>query len=116
VRDTARRKGWEVPAEVAESLVQRNAKPTSLRGWGFAEGIAVADLGPTSDLVSRTPPEYPDAKAYAIVFLPGYSKDGRTAVVQFDFGPTPHGASATYLLVRTEGGWTVTQSALVYYA
>jgi hypothetical protein len=51
--------------------------------------------------------KYPDSWRYVYAFLPGYSKDGKTAVVVFETGPSPHGAEVTYFLVKSEAGWTV---------
>lgn len=46
-------------------------------------------------------PELPrGAKGYFQCYAPGYSSDGRTAVVRAWIGPTPHGAIATYFLER----------------
>lgn len=58
-----------------------------------------------------------DAKAYAWVSLPGYTADGSKAIVRVSFGPTAHGAMATYLLQKgPEGKWTVTWRKRAYYA
>ena len=60
---------------------------------------------------------YPDAQAYARAALPGYTADGRRALVRIHFGPTPHGASGTYLLEKhPAAGWKVTWRKLAYYA
>ena len=51
-------------------------------------------------------PEAP--KAWVSVWLPGFSKDGRTAVVCFSYEPTAHGSLALYLLrKRPDGKWVV---------
>jgi hypothetical protein len=50
-------------------------------------------------------------------WAPAFSPDGRRALVRVRFGPTPHGASATYVLERGPGGaWTVEWSKLAFYA
>lgn len=108
-----REEKWEVPAEASESLRQRNIKAAPLGGLKFGKAVIVADI-------EKVPPEfnareYSEAKAYAHVWLPGYSKDGSTAVVRLSFGPTPHGATATYLLTKTDSAWKVTKWAFAYY-
>lgn len=60
--------------------------------------------------------DYPDAKCFVRTWLPGYSSDGTTALVRLAFGPTPHGASATYLLRRGGSQWRIDWSHLTYYA
>lgn len=60
---------------------------------------------------------HPDAKAYTWASLPGYTADGSTALVRVSFGPTAHGAMATYLLRKDASGtWTVTWRKRAYYA
>lgn len=114
--DTAGEK-WEVPTELRESLRKRNAAKVPLAGLTLGRGVVAADLDKA--LAPRDwegPEKYSDARAFARVWLPAYSKDGRTAVVRFAFGPTAHGATATYLLTKAEGGWKVTKWKLAYYA
>ena len=60
---------------------------------------------------------HPDAKAYVSAALPGYAADRRRAVVRLAFGPSAHGAMATYLLTKdAAGSWTVTWRKFTYYA
>ena len=51
------------------------------------------------------------------VFLPGYSKDGRYAVVRlgFPWSGRMHSGEATYILARTDGGWKVLLRDFIYY-
>jgi hypothetical protein len=60
--------------------------------------------------------KHPDAKNYVWLLAPGYSSDGKTAIVRLSFGPTAHGATATYLLVKEKGKWKVRQRRISYYA
>jgi hypothetical protein len=55
-------------------------------------------------------------RAYVSAWLPGYSQDGRSAVVRFWFGPSAHGAIATYRLTRKGGHWKIDWHKLAYYA
>lgn len=50
---------------------------------------------------------YPRACGYAWVALPGYSRDGRKAVVFFKGGFSGHATAWTYRLERTDRGWEV---------
>jgi hypothetical protein len=49
----------------------------------------------------------PHGSHFLIAWLPGYSKDGNTAVFRAFFGPTMHGATLTYKLAKKDGKWTV---------
>lgn len=51
------------------------------------------------------------------VFLPGYSKDGRYAVVRlgFPWSGRMHSGEATYILERTDRGWKVLLRGFIYY-
>jgi hypothetical protein len=108
---------WEVPAELREDLRRRNARRVPLGELAFGKGAVTADMDKALRRDDWRPPEnHPHVRAYARVWLPAYSKDGRMAVVRFLFGPTPHGASATYLLTKRDGGWKVTKWKLAFYA
>ena len=50
------------------------------------------------------------------VFLPGYSEDGKRAVLRFSYGPNPHGAAGTYLLAKTNKTWNVVWRVFAHYA
>lgn len=57
-----------------------------------------------------------EAKCWVKLWPPGYTRDGRRAVVRFLFGPTSHGASATYLLQQCDGKWHIVHHSVAYYA
>jgi hypothetical protein len=48
--------------------------------------------------------------------LPGYSRDGLTALVDFTFGPTPHGAVGFYLLKKVKGRWEIVECEIGYFS
>jgi hypothetical protein len=48
-----------------------------------------------------------DGSGYVIAWLPGYSKDGNTAVFRAYCGPSAHGATLTYKLAKKDGKWMV---------
>jgi hypothetical protein len=117
LRDTDQER-WEVPSWLRKGLRWRNgAKQLSLHGLDLGPAARHWDHEKLKGWDRRwSPPEgYPDVRAMAVLWLPAYSADGRTAVVRFSFGPTPHGATATYLLARGVGGWRVTRWAFAYY-
>ena len=108
-----------IPADISADLRRRNPKQAfSLSGFKPTNPkILVADL---SDLNlvrwSDFENKFTDARGYVKVWVSGYSKDGNTAVVRASFGPTPHGATLTYMLVKKDGHWTVKWRKTAYYA
>lgn len=105
-----------IPADLRADLRRRNPKePVILSGFKpSSPKILLRDLsGLRRDEFEE---KYPDARGYAEAWLPGFSKDGRTAVLRAYFGPTPHGATATYLLEKRDGRWTVVWRKVAYYA
>ncbi len=85
-----------------ESLSLANLKPRNAN-------IVVEDLSDKkeSELEYEFNEKYPDARGYVKAWLPGFSKDGNTAVVRVRFGPSAHGATATYMLIKQDGRWRV---------
>jgi hypothetical protein len=109
---------WKLPAELHFRLRDRNSQAASVTDLVHGKNIVVDDLSkllkdPFSDAFDK---KYPQAIGYVFLNLPAYSQDGTQAVVRFSFGPTPHGATATYLLVKEKGNWIVKHHKMVYYA
>jgi hypothetical protein len=105
-----------IASEIRNDLRRRNTKdPVSLAR--FAPSIPNALVSDLSGLKTGLDFErkYPEARGYVEAWLPGYSKDRQTAVLRLWYGPTSHGATATYLLVKKGGRWTVVWSRMVHY-
>ena len=106
----------EVTIEMREQLLARNGgpvslseiKPRSARILVVPESKAVSQFG---FLTNRSS----DARAWVQIQLPGYSNSRDRAVLRFNFGPTPHGAAATYFLVKQNGMWKVRWRAFAFY-
>ena len=129
-----------LPQDALRDLERRNNGPlVQVSGMTFSSvrraGAALGAWSPTSPNVTledldRFPTKprsfvfeealkkaHPEAKAYVRAALPGYSADRRQAVVRLAFGPSAHGAMATYLLTKdAAGSWTVTWRKFCYYA
>lgn len=98
-------------AHAAADLVSRT---TSLAGFaGFRSEnpeIRVAEV--------KSPPQpqrvFPAARPIR-VWPPGYSADGRLAVVRMSIPWSIHHAEATYVLANREGNWLVQVRQFVYY-
>ena len=112
---------WTVPAKLVEDLSKRNGQAVSLREKRFGKRVALEDLSQFEgkydfDYWSAIRDKQPKARAYVHLWVPGYNEDQTQAVVRFSFGPTPHGATATYLLVKEDGTWRIQSHKLAYYA
>ena len=114
-------KAGELPADALGALVARNTGPVPLGALNVNAGVAV--LRPLPAPGSESHDDFgfarqePGAKARVQIWLPGFTADGGHAVLRFVFGPTPHGATATYLLRRQgDGSWVVVWRKLTYYA
>jgi hypothetical protein len=58
--------------------------------------------------------QIPKARGYVETHLPGYSRDGLTALLPFTFGPTPHGAGGCYVLKKVKGRWDIIERWIYY--
>ncbi len=111
-----------IPAAIREGLRSRNPnEPVSLRGFkSSSPKILVRDLSALerfrkSERNSEFKRTYPNARGYVKAWLPGYSTDGQTAVPRALLGPTPHTATATYMLTKKNGRWTVVWRKVARY-
>jgi hypothetical protein len=113
-------KGWSVSVELQDDLRSRNRdEPISLAGYKSpSRGILLEDLGArisreglpkekAYNLYRFQNTSLPNVSRFVIAYLPGYSKDGNTAIFRAYFGPTAHGATLTYKVAKKDGKWTV---------
>jgi hypothetical protein len=103
-----------ITLEMRKSLVSNNDCPALLDKGNFSDTrITVSSKDEIESLFTRSTL----ASSYAIVrLMPGFSKDTRSAVLCLTFGPTAHGASATFFLVRGSDGWKVKWHRYTRYA
>jgi hypothetical protein len=106
-----------IPSEIRSDLQKRNPKePISLVAFKpESKKILVSDLEGLYQF-GKFGAKHPEARGYVETWLPGYSKDGQSAVLRMSFGPTPHGATATYMLAKKDGRWSVVWRDVSYYA
>jgi hypothetical protein len=105
-----------IPSEPRADLVRRNRKGKrySLKNYRPADSrIRRSDLSRV-DLDVGFPNEFPAARGYVLPYLPGYSRDGRSAVFFLRFGPASHGAFGYYLLKRVAAHWEIVCSDFAY--
>ena len=118
-----------LPKEAEKDLQERNSprnpRPdtydainSSFANFPFATNILVADLtGKMGSLLYREfRKAYPNACGWVEAYLPGYSKDGRTAVVRALVGPWTHAASVTAVLEKSGEKWNVKWHHIAFYA
>ncbi|NNJ27858.1 hypothetical protein [Alienimonas chondri] len=110
-------RGRTLPDGVLASFYDRNAKPTALPAEGLeSPTVTVGEFEPGSHYNAfMDDVSFPDFKAIVTFWRPGYSTDGRSALVRFIPSPTPHGATGYYLLRRTDDGWAVEWFETAYY-
>lgn len=108
---------WTVPEDARLDIERRVNAGETFPATRFPSYLRKVNLGerPPGNF-KRFAEAYPDARCHIRLWPPGYTKDRRHAVVRFLFGPTPHGASAVYLLELRDGLWHVVQYDLSYYA
>jgi len=115
LEESFREKG--ISSEIRDDLLSRN--PTGkrfilARYQPSNPNILLRDLSQIDqDLGFST--QFPKARGFVESSLPGYSRDGSTAVVLFSFGQTPHGAIGHYLLSKKYGHWEIDDRLLGYF-
>jgi hypothetical protein len=106
----------QAATEAANDLVARVDKRDSLPELRSTSGRVkiYEDAGPATRPTREDP--FGGERASS-VYLPGYSKDGRYAVVNlaFPWSGRMHSGEVTYILERTDGGWKVLLREFHYY-
>jgi hypothetical protein len=106
-----------VSIELGDDLRKRNPKePISLAGYKSPSLKIVVKKTAVPAFGEEISEDGAKAKHYVTAWLPGYSKDGNTAVFRATFGPTPHGATLTYKLAKKDGKWTIIWRKVSFYA
>jgi hypothetical protein len=117
LRDECAIPGKQVPLDLRSDLVSRNSKGSerSLRGYSpRTPNVIVRDLS-KADLDLGFLKAFPGARGYVRAFQPGYSRDGKSALFAYFFGPNPHTAIGYYLIDKVDGEWKVRWRQLVYF-
>jgi hypothetical protein len=107
----------DVSLEIREHLVQRNGEAISLAGFKPVSPhirLESEDVVPTRSRGVREGAL--QARAWVKIWLPGYSKSRDRVVLRFSFGPSPHGATGTYFLIKQDGVWQVQWRRFAFYA
>lgn len=103
-----------IPADIQEDFKRRSNGPArSLRDFKPANpDILVRDLDKmfdqADDPLGAFREAYPNAWGYVWAYPPGYSGDGKSALVVFEGGPNGiHGLNWKYMLTRDRNRWLV---------
>lgn len=110
-------KGKALPKDALDELIKRNKKGQSdeavpfgyEQAW-FVEPIVVGDVLKGSDRrvhLDKFLENYPEARCWVEAWVPGFSKDGNTALVRARIGPTAKSATVTAIVKKGTGGWAV---------
>ena len=108
--------GQAISLEALLDLKRRNPTPragageTNLPTYAnleFSNRIEVADLKGMRNDIGRFAREHPRAVNWIACYFPGYSKDGREAVVQAWVGPEVGWCTLTARLERVDSKWEV---------
>jgi hypothetical protein len=114
--------GKRVPVVLVDGLVARSKRTARTNLDAFrptGERVVVSDLDKVPSTLTGLRVEQidPDAFAHAHIWLPAYTDHTRLAIFRFSFGPSSHGATATFVLRKDESGkWSIETCSLAYYA
>jgi hypothetical protein len=106
-----------VSSEIRDNLIARNPRGTRYlltRYHPSDPSILVRNLSQIDQDLDFSS-QFPNARGYVAARLPGYSRDGLTALVYFSFGPTAHGARGYYLLKKVRGRWEIIERSIGYF-
>ena len=109
--------GRVLPKDAWDDLVRRNlirlspdSRIISYEGLNFDSSIQVGNAfpGPEPPFLGKTFEDvFPQARGWVEAWVPGYSKDGKTAIVRARVGPTEKWATLTAIMKLQQGKWTV---------
>lgn len=113
-----RSEGRKISAEAKQSLFHRNKASVSIDNAGPKNSAILVEkvsrelqqmLEVPDHLSGRMP------RGVVSVSLPGYSKDGNSAVICIGFVWSKHGASGVFYLDRFDGAWRIKSRWFEYY-
>ncbi len=107
----------EVDKDLIESLRRASAETSEFPdAEQFGPDARVIEIESFHDLHYYQAGSKPVAAKCLVQFWrPGYSGDGKRALVRFYYGPSPHGAAGTYVLHYVDNGWRIVASTISYY-
>jgi len=112
--DAAQDAGGTLSRGLKRGFRRRNTVSVSIAGIVEQSPLFVA-VSENGIRRFRFADDYPKAKAYVDLWLPGYSRNGTSAIVSFFFGPRHHHTQAFYKLEKSGGSWRVEWHKFNYY-
>jgi len=107
----------EIGLDMRSSLVVRNSGPAKFSANRFQEKpVKVVNEKFMEDEVYPKARRLKDAGYVVVRLMPGYSKDGKSAVLKVRVGPSAHGAATTFFFVKSTGGWQIKWKKATRYA
>lgn len=97
------------PEEIIKSLLSRNSSSVSLKMFKPTHDHVVVGNSPSYDW------EFIHKNDVIGFYLPGYSNDGKTAIVCFYYSMSPHAVLASYILEREEASWKIVKRAFYWH-
>jgi ankyrin repeat protein len=109
------RRANDIDLEMRRNWKARNLKPATLEQKLFSDPRVVVRAVEDRGILGRGAVGKPGQRGWIQPMLPAYSTDGKRAMVRLWFGPSPHGAAATYFLKKGDLGWTVVWRDFAFY-
>jgi ankyrin repeat protein len=106
----------DITREIRVQLQQRNGASTPLTGLGPHDPHIVLVDEKSTGWMARFQETHPHVRAWVQIYLPAYSPQHDAVVLRFEAGPSAHGMSGTYFLVRSDGRWRVKWRHFASYA
>jgi hypothetical protein len=110
LHDTRRR----APLEAVSDFIRRNQHSNSIPAL-LASTARVQVLTREQAKGDSIAMLKPDIAHLVTAYNPGYTRDGKTALVRLEFNWSIHSAYATYLVQKREEGWSVAASELTVF-
>jgi len=109
-----RETGKRIPLESVSDFIRRNQHSNSIPA-PLASAARVPVL--TREQAAGDSPAMlkPQIAHLVTAYNPGYTRDGRTALVRLNFNWSIHSAYVTYLVKKLEKGWSVVESELTVF-
>jgi hypothetical protein len=109
----AKHHGQTLSHEIKDNLRSRNVRPVSVDI--IAEQSVHFSAAPHNMFGLWFADDFPTARAYVVLWLPGYAKDKESALFSFLFGPRHSPSQAFYKLKKSDNGWEIEWHKLTYY-
>jgi len=106
-------KEWEGLTDAEQAAVREAAENLVARAKSCAGEFTISH--PRIQLRRGDPPGTGIFDRTSAAFLPGFSRDGRTALVLLSIPWSIHGASGTHVLVLQDGEWQIRVRDFAYY-